>query len=179
MKNSMEQFIFIALRILAWILFVGLSIEAGGLLVNFVFSVFGPENVRLLYEKMDLQHLKQGSAFHYYAVYSLLLFLALGKSYLFYRLTQLTHHINLTHPFSEKVVRTLQQITTSVVSLALVGYVAKDYLRQIEKWTVLPPQVGTYLIDPAAFLVMGAMLTIISIIFRRGVELQNENDLTV
>lgn len=54
-------FIFNALRIVAWIIFVGLSIEAGGLIVNFVFAVFNPAFVPNLYQKLDLSEMYRHS----------------------------------------------------------------------------------------------------------------------
>ncbi len=47
--TTKNVFIFKGLQIIAWIIFVGLSIEAGALLVNFVFSLYRPEFLHNLY----------------------------------------------------------------------------------------------------------------------------------
>ena len=49
--------VFKILLVIAWIIFVGLCIEAGGLLVNFGFSIFKPESVKYLYQKLDLSQI--------------------------------------------------------------------------------------------------------------------------
>ncbi|HCM77099.1 MAG TPA: DUF2975 domain-containing protein, partial [Cytophagales bacterium] len=43
--SKTNNFIFTGLKIVAWIIFVGLCIEAGGLIVNFFFSLYKPEFV--------------------------------------------------------------------------------------------------------------------------------------
>jgi len=46
-------FIFKALQVIAWIIFIGLCVEAGALIVNFVYSQFKPEVIHNLYQKLD------------------------------------------------------------------------------------------------------------------------------
>ena len=53
--SKSNNLVFKGLQIVAWIIFVGLSIEAGGLLVNFVVSIYKPEFVQRLYQKLDLR----------------------------------------------------------------------------------------------------------------------------
>ena len=53
--SKMNKLIFTILHVIAWIIFVGLCIEAGALIVNFVCSVFKPEVVGNLYQKLDVQ----------------------------------------------------------------------------------------------------------------------------
>ena len=49
-----NNLVFIGLQIVSWIIFVGLCIEAGALIVNFVYSLFKPEIVHNLYQKLDI-----------------------------------------------------------------------------------------------------------------------------
>ncbi len=55
--SKRNNFLFIGLHIVAWLIFVGLCIEAGGLIVNFVFSIYRPEFVQNLYQKLDLSEM--------------------------------------------------------------------------------------------------------------------------
>lgn len=52
--SKTNNFVFWAIYFVAWLIFIGLSIEAGGLLVNFFFSVFKPDFVQNPYQKLDL-----------------------------------------------------------------------------------------------------------------------------
>jgi hypothetical protein len=55
--SKTNNFVFKGLKIVAWIIFVGLSIEAGGLIVNFIFNLYKPEFVQNLYQKLDLSEM--------------------------------------------------------------------------------------------------------------------------
>ncbi|HQV01620.1 MAG TPA: DUF2975 domain-containing protein, partial [Bacteroidia bacterium] len=78
MKKT-NNLIFTGLQIVAWIIFIGLCIEAGGLLVNFVFSIYNPDMISRLYNKLNLMAMYQQSAFAFYAVYSFILIIAILK----------------------------------------------------------------------------------------------------
>lgn len=54
MESITNKFVFIALQAVSWVIFVALCIEAGGLLVNFIFSLLKPEMVSRLYQKLNL-----------------------------------------------------------------------------------------------------------------------------
>jgi hypothetical protein len=58
MKKT-NNLIFTGLQIVAWIIFIGLCIEAGGLLVNFVFSIYNPDMISRLYNKLNLMAMYQ------------------------------------------------------------------------------------------------------------------------
>ncbi|WP_321539145.1 hypothetical protein [Flavobacterium piscinae] len=59
--SKRNNIIFKGLHVVAYIIFVGLCIEAGGLLVNFVFSLFKPEIIANLYQKLDLMDMYKQS----------------------------------------------------------------------------------------------------------------------
>ena len=44
--STTNNFVFKVLSIVAWVIFVGLCIEAGGLVVNFIFSLYQPAMVQ-------------------------------------------------------------------------------------------------------------------------------------
>ena len=79
----MNKLVFIILHVISWLIFVGLSIEAGGLIVNFIFSVFKPEMVGNLYQKLDLSILYQQSEMVFYGMYAFVLFISILKAILF------------------------------------------------------------------------------------------------
>ena len=90
-----NNFVFIALHVVAWIIFVGLCIEAGALLVNFAFSLFKPEVVHNLYEKLDLSQMYSQSKWVYFGSYSLILTISVLKAFLFYAVIMLLMHLDL------------------------------------------------------------------------------------
>jgi hypothetical protein len=71
--SKTNKFVFDGLQIVAWVIFVGLCIEAGALLVNFVFSLYKPEIIQNLYQKMDLRAMYDRSKWAYFSMYSFIL----------------------------------------------------------------------------------------------------------
>nr|HPH22610.1 hypothetical protein [Chitinophagaceae bacterium] len=69
-----NNIVFKSLHIIAWIIFVGLSIEAGGLIVNFIFSLYKPEFVQNLYQKLDLSEMYNRNQWAFFGMYSFILF---------------------------------------------------------------------------------------------------------
>ena len=59
--SQTDNLVFTALKIISWMIFVGLCIEAGGLIVNFIFSMYKPEMVKNLYQKLDLSEMYERS----------------------------------------------------------------------------------------------------------------------
>ena len=82
--SKRNNFVFKGLHIVAWVIFVGLCIEAGGLIVNFIFSIYKPEFVQNLYQKLDLSEMYNRSKWAFFGMYSFILFISLLKAYLFY-----------------------------------------------------------------------------------------------
>jgi len=78
--SSTNNFIFKGLTVIAWIIFVGLCIEAGALLFNFIYSLFKPEVVKNLYQKLDLSEMYKRSELIYFGMYGFILCIAFLKA---------------------------------------------------------------------------------------------------
>jgi hypothetical protein len=174
-----NKFVFIVLTIVAWIIFVALCIEAGGLLVNFVFSLFKPEVVHNLYQKLDLSQLYASSPWAYYSMYSYILVIAGMKAFLFYVVVMLVTRLDLAKPFSAYVSLQISRISYFTLAIGILSYLARETTRELRKRGFDTDALSQFWVDSQAFIIMAAIIYIIAVIFRKGVELQNENDLTV
>jgi len=174
-----NHFVFWGLHVIAWLIFVGLSIEAGGLIVNFVFSVFKPELVGNLYQKLDLSKLYQQSRWVFFSMYSFVLFIAVLKAILFYAVIQLQYKLDLTKPFNSFVAKKISQISYYTFSTGILSYIAKESARNLSHHGYEIDKLSQFWVDSQAFILMAAVIYIIAIIFKKGIEIQNENDLTV
>ena len=172
--SQSKIFTFRALHIIAWLIFVGLSIEAGALIVNFIFSLYRPELVQRLYQKLDLGELYSNSQISYFAVYGFILSIAILKAFLFYIVIMLMHKMDLSKPFNTYVARQILLMSRCTIAIGLLSYIGK----QIAQGCSAEP-LEQFWGDSEAFILMGAVIYIIAVIFRKGVEIQNENDLTV
>lgn len=174
-----NNLVFKGLHIVAWIIFVGLSIEAGALLVNFVFSIFKPEFVQNLYQKLDLSEMYQVNQGIFFGVYSFILFISILKAYLFYLVIMLLSKIDLSKPFSSYVSTKITNISYLTLSIGLISYIAQGVVRNLQHHGLEIENLKPFWADSQAFILMAAVIYVIATIFARGVEIQNENDLTV
>ena len=171
--------VFTVLHIVAWVIFVGLGIEAGALIVNFIFSIYNPDFVQNLYQKLDLSQMYYRSKWAFFGLYSFILIIALLKAYLFYLVVILMHKINLSNPFNSVVSRQISQISYYTFSIGILSYVARQTARNLQHHGYVIDNLNEFWADSQAFILMAAVVYVIATIFKKGVEIQNENDLTV
>lgn len=174
-----NNFIFTGLKVIAWIIFVGLSIEAGGLVVNFIFSIYKPEFVHNLYQKLDLHEMYQQNKWAFFGMYSFILVIAILKALMFYLVIILVTKINLSKPFDSFVSKQITKISYYTLSIGLLSFVARQIAKYLTHFGYATDQLNRFWDDSQAFIVMSAVIYIIAAIFKKGVEIQNENDLTV
>jgi hypothetical protein len=171
--------VFTILKIVAWIIFVGLCIEAGGLIVNFIFSIVKPGVVKNLYQKLDLSDLYTRSSAAFFQAYSFILSIAVLKAILFNTVILLVSKMDLANPFSSLVSRQISRIGYYTLSVGILGYLAKEWTRNLAHRGYATEDLYPFWGDSQAFILMAAVVYIIATIFKKGLALQAENDLTV
>ncbi|GGH20421.1 hypothetical protein GCM10007423_00830 [Dyadobacter endophyticus] len=179
MISKTNNFVFWALYVVAWLIFVGLSIEAGGLIVNFFFSLYNPEFVQNLYQKLDLAEMYKDSRLVFFGVYGFILSISILKACLFYIVIRLMHTIDLSKPFNAFVARQISQISYYTLSIGLLSYIARQLAKNLMHHGFATGNLNQFWADSQAFILMGAVIYIIATIFKKGVDIQNEIDLTV
>ena len=177
--SKTNNFVFWGLYIVAWLIFVGLSIEAGGLIVNFFFSLYKPEFVQNLYQKLDLIQMYKDSRLAFFGIYSFILIISILKACLFYIVIRLMHKMDLLKPFDSFVSRQISQISYYTLSIGLLSYIARQLVNNLMHHGFVPDNLNQFWADSQAFILMGGVIYIIATIFKKGVDIQNENDLTV
>ena len=174
-----NNFVFKSLHVVAYIIFIGLSIETGALIVNFFFSLYKPEFVQNLYQKLDLTDMFKASKMVFFGIYSFILFISVMKASLFYIVIRLMHKMDLTKPFNTFVSNQILLISYYTLAIGLFSFIARELTKNLNHYGFVPDQLNEFWADSQAFIVMGAVVYIIATIFKTGVDIQNENDLTV
>jgi hypothetical protein len=87
--------------------------------------------------------------------------------------------LNLVKPFDVEIAKLIEKISFEAFAIAIVSIVAHQYTKMLIQSGYEVSHVEKYWNDTAAFLMMAAIIFVISQIFKKGIELQNENDLTV
>jgi hypothetical protein len=177
--SKSNNFVFQALHVVAWIIFIGLSIEAGALLVNFIFSLFKPEVVHNLYEKLDLSQMYSQNQWVYFGMYGFVLTISVFKAFLFYAVIELLSKLDLEKPFNSSASGHITKITYITLFIGIFSYIARQTAMGLTNFGFDTSPLGRFWADSKAFILMAAVLYVIATIFKRGVALQNENDLTV
>jgi len=164
------------MKVGSWIIFIGFCIKAGAILFSTVISLYvNPESAENLYLGLDLSKLFSYSQQYYLYIISFIVAIAVLQAYLFWLLICTLSKILVEHPFTEEVAKMISQIAYYALVTGIIAYVADKY----ESW-LSKKGLPTYQDWGATeLLFMAGILFIIAFIFKRGVELQQENDLTV
>lgn len=167
------------IQAVCWIIFLGFCIQGGTLLFTYVYSFFNPGVSENLYLGLDHSQLyKQNISVYMWTGIMLLILVGL-KAFLFYLMVQLFRMLNRVKPFSREVSLFLKKITQVSFYLGVSCVVTKGIFQYFTKKGFQIGFVERFWSDGSAFLMMSAILFVIALIFKKGVELQEENDLTV
>jgi hypothetical protein len=182
MKISTEQTLRI-LNLLAWIIFVGVSIEAGG----FIFSTFytleiNPINAHRSWPGLDLSGIYDYGRGYFLAEMSIISLVSLMRAVLFYMIVDVLQNkkLDIAHPFSKNIGRFLFRISYLSLAIGLFSWSGAEYTMWLVSKGVKVPDLQYLRLGGAdVWLFMGVTIFVIAQIFKRGIEIQTENELTV
>ncbi len=167
------------IRVLSWIIFLGLSIKAGVVLFTFKVSLYNPSYAADLYQGLDLSILYNASRSDYIFLMTFAIVLSGMQAYIFYLVVSIFKKLNLVRPFSEEIFLLISKISYFSLATGGIGILAQQFADQVVKNDVVIGQVIDFWEGRDAFLFMGGVVLVIAQIFRRGIDLQVEHDLTV
>jgi hypothetical protein len=163
------------MQILAWVAFIGFGIKAGAILISFGISFFNPEAAKNLYKGLDVYELRSISFWYYVQTVSFLVAIPMLKAHASYLVIQTLSKFNLKNPFTMEVVKKLESISYILLGTWVVTILSNAHTRWIEKMT--GAFYGTY--ESGEFIFIVGLVYIFSQVFKRGVEIQSENELTI
>lgn len=163
------------LKVITWIIFVGLCIETGAMLVSFFVSLFiDNEGAKDLYQGLNLSELFAYSKWHYVTMASLIVIISGLKAWLFYWVIKVISGINFASPFSEKIAALISRIANISLQLGITALMTNVYAGWLQEKVSF-----SYEGSESQFLFLAGILLVIAQIFKRGIELQSENELTI
>jgi hypothetical protein len=173
-KTRTEQ-ILAVMHILAYVAFVGLLIKTGAILISYGVSCVNPEAAKNLYKGEDLYNLREFNFWHYSLSVSFMAAFSGMKALVAFLVINALSKVNLMNPFRIDVALILERISHVLLGAWLVAMLSNAHAAWLLKRT------GALQVDFAAgeFIFMAGLVFIISQVFKRGVEIQSENDLTV
>ena len=174
-KKTRTFQILTVMHILAWVAFVGFMIEAGAVLVSYAVSVVKPEAAMNLYKGLNLYSLRQFNGWHYTGSVSFMIALSLMKAYVSFLVIKTLSKVNLMNPFTMDVAKKLQKISYVLFEIWIVSMISNAHIGWLLKRT--GELQGQWV--NGDFIFMAGLVFVLSQVFKRGVEIQSENELTV
>jgi hypothetical protein len=172
------------INVFAWIFFVGTLVKFGIILISFIISLFNPEFV--VFKDIDVfgegtspgtyfYEIRESHLWNYiFYVISILLW-TLIKSYLAYLIIKLLAKINIIHPFSMEIANRVVKISYTLIFIWGLSFVVNFF----DKWAALAIGLEPQFEVRGELLFIAGLVYLIGNIFKRGVEIQNENKLTI
>lgn len=167
------------ITVVIWIIFIGLCIKAGTLMIMFTYSLFKPVVSQNLYESLNLNTLQDNHFWYYVATLSFIILVAFLKAYIFYLMLKVFSKINLVHPFSIEITKLISKIAAVSIQTGISIIIATSYIEWVGKRFEQYISVGGFLGSSLEYIFMGAIVYAIAQVFKRGVEIQSENELTI
>lgn len=174
-----NDFIWKLIQVISWIIFVGYCVQTGALLFNFIYSLFRPVATKNLYLGLDLSDLYDKSKITYTNVFTFIIFLAALKTFVFYFVINIFMKLNLVKPFSEEVASLISKISYYAFAIGIIGAIAHQFTKRLAQKGYEAGAAERFWDDNFAYLIMAAIVFVISLIFKKGIELQKEQELTV
>jgi hypothetical protein len=171
------------LYFLSWIIFIGVCIEAGGYIFNAFFTLMlNPAGASKFWQEVDLSGLYNYDRGYFTAFTLLMIIVAILKAVMFYLIVKILHDkkLNLAQPFNRDVGRFISHLSYLSFGIGLFSWWGVKHTIWFVKQGVSMPDIQQLNFGGAdVWVFMGVILFVIFQIFKRGIEIQEENDLTV
>ena len=171
------------LYVLSWIIFIGLCFEACAIIIHVILTFsLDPADVKHLWRPVDLSSVYQYDHGQFYVVTIYIIIVAVLKAIMFYLIVKISGSKNtqLSGPFTNDVRAFISHLSYLALGIGLFSDWGTRYCAWLTTHGVEMPDMQSLGLGGAdVWLFMGVTLLIIAQIFKRGIELQTENELTV
>jgi hypothetical protein len=169
------------LTVSKWLAFLGLigySILFGSQLTTLVASFINPEWAKRTYEvDLNLFSIRDHSTGFYVSAMSLTIAVSALKVLVWYVVFDLLSKLKLQTPFSMEVEKKLERVAYLLLAVWIVSSIFwKIYIYYLSRDTGVQLPTNS---SGDEYLFMAGIIYIISQVFKRGIEIQEENQLTV
>lgn len=174
MKTRTQQILGI-MNVIAWIIFIALSIQTGAIAVSWFVSLHNPVAAKNLYMGLSFFNVRQYDIGHYSTVVAFVVTLSALKAFIAYLGVRIFSKLNFSKPFSAEIANAIEKISQVSFGAGLMALVANAY----GQWLIEQGVALDYYWASEEFLLLGGIIFIVAQVFKRGIEIQAENDLTI
>jgi hypothetical protein len=163
------------MNVLSWVTLIGLIVKAGAIIISYGVSIRNPAGAKNLYMGWDLYNLRQFDFWHYTGTVLLMIAILLSEAYIAFLVTRVLAKIKMTNPFTMEVSKILEKIGYFILLTWVAAMLYNGHITWLSKRIT---GLQENLIS-GEFLLMAGVVFVFSQIFKKGVEIQTENELTV
>lgn len=168
---------------IAWVIFISFCIEAGGFIFNAFYTlVINPVGAHYFWEQLDLSKVYDYDKGYFATLTSFMVIVAVMRSIMFYLIIKIFHDnkLDLSQPFNKDVSLFISRISYLTIAIGLFCSWGVKYSEWIIEKGIQVPDIQQLRLGGAdVWLFMGIVLFVIAQMFKRGMEIQSENDLTI
>lgn len=167
------------LEIITWIIFIWLCVDAGSFIFNGIYSKYFNPNAADYFRLTELYHHDIG---HFLVILLFMTIVGTLKAILFYLIVKLfwKKKFDPEHPFNKELNTFLYLVAWISLGIGLFSAWGVKYAAWISDKGLNMPDMAILRLDGAGvWLFMCVILFIIATIFKRGIEIQTENELTI
>jgi hypothetical protein len=174
-----------ALQLLSWIIFIGLCVEAGSIIVNTVITLFiHPQGAKNFWEGAgyleSLYHFDNG---YFTVITVLMIIVSVLKAIMFYLIIRLfvaDKKLSITQPFSTELRRFILHQSYLALGIGLFSHAGYKYsLWLTQQGAPAANLQSLHLAGADVWLFMAVILLLVLQLVKRGIDIQNEIDLTI
>ncbi|KAA5534351.1 DUF2975 domain-containing protein [Paenimyroides baculatum] len=171
------------LLLLTWIIFIGLCVEAGAIIVNTFITLFiNPDAVKNFWEGADILAIYQLNTNHFTVLALVMIIIAVLKAIMFYLILKLLSEkkLDFTKPFNTHLKDFILKLSYLSFGIGLFTHCGSEFCVWITgQGAKITSLESLNLTGSDVWFFMAIILLVITQIIKKGIEFQSENDLTI
>lgn len=171
------------LYVVSWIIFLGLCVEAGGIVFNSFFTLaINPDNAKNFWEGASMSSLYAYDSGRFLVIVIYMSIVSVLKALMFYQIVMMMYKdkIDMAQPFNMDLKQFISNLSYFSFGIGLFSKFGEEYCNWLVKQGVKMPDVQSlHFAGADVWLFMGIILVVIAQIFKKGIEIQAEHELTV
>jgi|UPI000480502B hypothetical protein len=165
---------------ISWTVFLGICIKAGALIYSYFISLFFNANAaKNLYSDLNLFQLKISNESSYSLLVLAVISITIAQAALFYTVIQIFNKINFLNPFHYSVAKLIKKMSLISLLIGVVSKLALAYSDSFLEEGMVFPNLKEFIGSGSIFLFFAGILLFFHLLFIKGIELQNDNELTI
>ncbi|RKE98597.1 DUF2975 domain-containing protein [Ichthyenterobacterium magnum] len=173
MKNKTEKLLK-GMYFITWLVFIGLMIKAGAILISYFVSIGNSEVSKNLFDGLDLLAYRDYSFIQYSFIVGYKVLLYAIEAYIAFLIIKLLSQLDLQEPFNSKVQVLIQQVSYSIFYLWVLAIIHNAHVQFLGKRHGFSMDLFS-----SDFIFLAGIIFIFAQIVKRGIDIQTENDLTI